>query len=94
MHWEVEAMVNSARGAAQRPMEKIRHEQQAIRRFEELRRRPDGQQLKERVELHELQAGLGENLRARHFFEGLFHHAVGAGVAVMIRLAEHFVVSC
>ena len=72
-------------------MEKIRHHQQAIRRRQQIRAGAlQRQQLVEGVDLHELQAGLGENFRPRHPRERVFHHPVDAGIAVMIRLAEHF----
>ena len=47
-----------------------------------------GQELIERVELQELDAGLLEDLLARHAAERLFEHAVGAVVAVVDRVAE------
>ena len=39
----------------------------------------------QRVDLHELHAGVTEHLVARHHCEDLFHHAVGARVAIMPR---------
>jgi hypothetical protein len=45
------------------------------------------------VELHELDAGRLEDFVARHFREDLLHDAVGAGVAVHVRLAEEFAVA-
>jgi len=79
-------------GATQRPMDEVRHQQQRVRPFEHLRSALFmGQQLEQGVELHELQAGLGKDFRPRHFSERLFHHAVGAGVAIRERLPQHFV---
>ena len=48
-----------------------------------------GQQLVERIELHELQSGLREDFRARHFGERAIQCAARARIAIMIRLAEH-----
>ncbi len=74
-------------------MEKVRHEQQAIRCIEHGGRMfLPGQQLVKRIESHELQAGLGENLRAGNLPERLLHQSIGAGVAVMIRLAKNLIV--
>jgi hypothetical protein len=42
------------------------------------------------AELHELKAGLLENLGARNLAKRLLQHAVGAPVTVVVRLAEHF----
>jgi len=50
-------------------------------------------QLKERVQLHELDAGRAVDLLARHEAEGLLHHAVRAVVAVVVGQAEQFVVA-
>ena len=47
-----------------------------------------GKQLIQRIELHELYAGIAENLLARHRREQLLHHAVGARVAIMARRIE------
>ena len=46
------------------------------------------QQLVQGVDLHELDAGLGEDFRLRNPLEGFFQHAIGAGVAVVIGLAQ------
>ena len=78
--------------AGQQPVEQVGHHQQRLghvqqRRAAELHR----QQLVERVELHELQAGVAEDLLAADDAEGLFHHAVGAAVAVMIGIAQQLV---
>ena len=49
------------------------------------------QELVQRVELHELQAGVAEDLLAADDAEGLVHHAVGAAVAVVVGIAQQFV---
>ena len=78
--------------AAERPMDEIGHEEQAIGCVEQFRRVLLGsQQLEQRIELHELQAGPSEDLRARHLLEGPLHHPVGAGVTVRVRLSQHFI---
>ena len=73
-------------------MEQVGHHQQRLghvqqRRAGQLHR----QQLIQRVELHELQAGVAEDFLAADDAEGLFHHAVGAAVAVMVGIAQQFV---
>ncbi len=76
--------------AAQCPVQEVRDEEQRVGGGEHVRMRLlVGEQLEERVELHELQAGLGEDFGARHALERLFHDAVGAGIAVGERLAQH-----
>ncbi len=50
-----------------------------------------GQELVQGVELHELQAAVAEDLVAADHAERLFHHAVGAAVAVLVRVAEQLV---
>ncbi len=53
-------------------MEKVGHQEQAIGRGQQLGIGPlKGEQLKERVELHELQAGLGEDFSLGHSAEGV-----------------------
>ncbi len=47
-----------------------------------------GQQLKQRVEAHELQAGLTEDFRPRHALERLVHDRFGMRIAIMARIAE------
>ena len=77
-------------GDAREPIiEKIRHhEQRAGAR--ECRRpgQPHGVELVKRVDLHELDAGLFENLFARHSFERLLHHSVVTRVSIMARIFD------
>ena len=78
--------------AGQQPVEQVGHHQQRFgdvqqRRARELHR----QQLEQRVELHELQAGMAEDLLAADDAEGLGHRVVGAAVAVMVGIAEQLV---
>ena len=92
-HCEVEAMVNSATREPHSAqwMKSGMNSRQSAASSRSGRVCLVRQQLEQRVELHELQAGLGEDFRARHLLEGLLHHPVGAGVAVGVRLAQHFV---
>ncbi|OQB90172.1 MAG: hypothetical protein BWX84_02049 [Verrucomicrobia bacterium ADurb.Bin118] len=77
--------------ATQGPVQKVGHEQQCVGGGEQVGMRPlMGEQLKERVELHELQSGLGEDGFAGHAAKRFFHDAVSAGVAVGKRLAQQF----
>ncbi len=56
-----------------------------------MRRLARGEQLVERVDLHELHAGAGEDFRAGDPGEGVRHDPLRAGVAVVVRLADDFV---
>ena len=55
--------------------------------------RPHGEQLVETVELHELEAGVLVDLASRHEPERFVQHAVGAGVAVVVRVLDKFSVA-
>ncbi len=50
------------------------------------------QQLIQGVEGHELQTGRGKDLGTRHAGKGFLHHAIGAGVPIIPRLPQQFVV--
>ncbi len=78
--------------AGQEPMEQVGHHQEGLGDAQQRRAgQLHGQQLVERVELHELQAGVAENLFAADQGERLFHHAVGAAVAIVIGVAQQFI---
>ena len=47
-----------------------------------------GEDLEQRVEAHELDAGLAEDLCTRHAGEGVVHDRLGVRVAVVARVAE------
>jgi hypothetical protein len=49
------------------------------------------EQLVERIQLHELQAGLRKDFRARNFFERARQRAARPAIAVMVRQAKDFV---
>src|SRR5438128_11788362 len=51
----------------------------------------EGEPLEERVEAHELNAGLPEDLVAWHPGKSLFHDLLGMRIAVMPRIAEQHV---
>ena len=78
--------------ARKAPMKIIGHHQQAIGDRQQLRTVfLKDQQLVQRIELQELQAGRGKNLGPRHPPEGAFHDSSRPRVAIMERLAEQFV---
>ena len=75
--------------AGEEVVEQVRHEQQRLGRVQQRRAVAlQGQQLEQRVEAHELDAGLPEELLARHPGEGRFHDAFGVRIAVVARVAE------
>ena len=79
-----------AGGSAGKPVvEEVRHGEERGRTLQR-RRLVDhhGKQLVEGVDLHELDAGLREDLLAGHAFEGLLQHAVCPIVAVVVGVAD------
>ncbi len=71
--------------AREQVVEQVRHEQQRVGHLQQ----PGlmtvmGNELKQRVELHELDARGIEDVFAANAGEGLLHHAVGASIAVMV----------
>ena len=65
-------------------MQEIRHQQQGVCRRQQFRVVTlHGEQLVERVQFHELQAGFCENLGAWHAAKGLLQHPPRAGIAIM-----------
>ena len=77
------------RNAGEPVVEQIRNTEQARRHAQRGRpREAHGIQLIQRVDLHELNAGVAEDLVARHGFEELLHHPVVARVAVVAGIIE------
>jgi len=93
-HCEVEALaalVGPLPG--KEPVDEVGHHQQPIGGPEDARLLLlEGEQLIERIELHELQAGRREDFLPRHRLLGDFDHAAGAGIAIADGIAEECVV--
>ena len=80
--------------AGEEVIEQVRHEEQRLRRCDQLRRLlHGGDELKERVDLHELNAGRLENFLPAHFAKRALEDSLGAGVAVVEGKAEDFSVA-
>ena len=80
--------------ARQQPVHEVGHQQDRLGNVQQ--RRPSQlhrQELIERIDLHELQARVAENLFAGNDGEGLLEHAVGTAVAIVIGIAQQFVVA-
>ncbi len=75
-------------------MKQIGHEQHGVGGIEHGRTIAlQGQELKERVEAHELDAGLAKDFGARHPAKGLLHDGFGVWIAVVPRIAQENTVS-
>ena len=80
--------------ASEEVVEQIRHEQQGLGRVQQRRAIAlHRQELKKRVETHELDAGVAEDLVARHASKGLLHDAFGMRIAVVAGIAQQTAVA-
>src|SRR5678816_4357542 len=78
--------------AGQTPVNEVRDHQKTIRRVEDFGMVAlQGEQLKERVDLHELRAALREDFRARDLRARSLEQSARPRIAIRKWQAEHFV---